>query len=65
MPPAYTTYGVAPSRSQTLVIRTGVRDPYALVAAVRAALREIDPHLALYDGRRWTRSGRNRRQCIR
>jgi putative ABC transport system permease protein len=48
-PALYTTYAVAPGRSQTLTIRTNVRDPYTLVPAVRSALRSLDPQLAMYD----------------
>jgi predicted permease len=50
-PALYTTYAVAPSRSQTLTIRTNVRDPYVLVPAVRSALRSLDPQLAMYDAK--------------
>ena len=48
-PAIYTPYAMAASWSQTLVIRTRVADPYALVPAVRATLRALDPQLALYD----------------
>jgi putative ABC transport system permease protein len=48
-PALYASFAEWPSRSQTLVIRTTLRDPYALVAAVRTAVREVDPHLAIYD----------------
>ena len=40
---------ISPGRSQALVIRTPAADPYTLVPAVRAALREMDPQLALSD----------------
>ena len=48
-PALYTAYALQPSRSQTLVIRTGRTDPYAVVPAVRAVLHDVDPELALYD----------------
>jgi predicted permease len=48
-PALYTAYAVAPSRSQTLVIRTRLADPYALVPDVRSVLRTLDPQLAVYD----------------
>jgi putative ABC transport system permease protein len=48
-PALYTTYAVAQSRSQTLVIRTSRADPYVLVSSVRAVLHDVDPQLAMYD----------------
>jgi putative ABC transport system permease protein len=48
-PALYTTYAMAPSRQQTLVIRTRSGDPYSLVPAVRAVVRALDPQLATWD----------------
>ena len=48
-PALYMPYGMSPGRTQTLVIRTSLTDPYALVPAVRAALHDVDPKLALYE----------------
>jgi putative ABC transport system permease protein len=48
-PALYTTYAISQSRSQTLVIRTSVDDPYTLVPSLRAALHDVDPQLAMYD----------------
>lgn len=48
-PAVYLPYTEYQARSQTLVIRTTRKDPYALVPEVRAALNEIDPQIALYD----------------
>jgi putative ABC transport system permease protein len=48
-PALYTTYAVAASRSQTLVVRSGLRDAYSLVPAIRAAVRDVDAQLAIYD----------------
>ncbi|HEV8497242.1 MAG TPA: ABC transporter permease [Gemmatimonadaceae bacterium] len=47
MPPAvYYPYAARPSRQQTIVVRTG-GDPNALVPSLRAAVRELDPNVAL------------------
>jgi predicted lysophospholipase L1 biosynthesis ABC-type transport system permease subunit len=48
-PALYLTYQEARVRSQTLTIRTTLPDPYTLVPGVRAALRDIDPQMAIYD----------------
>ncbi|HEY4306941.1 MAG TPA: ABC transporter permease [Gemmatimonadaceae bacterium] len=48
-PAMYYTYAEAQSRSQTLVLRTTLADPYALLPSVRAALHALDPQLAMYD----------------
>ena len=48
-PAMYYSYPETQGRSQTLTIRTTIADPYALVPGVRAALREIDPQMAIYD----------------
>ena len=45
-PAVYYPYAARPSRQQTIVIRTG-GDPNALVPSLRAAVREIDPNVAL------------------
>jgi len=47
-PALYTHYATVAGRSQTLVIRTTAADPYGLVPAIRAAVRELDPQIALY-----------------
>ena len=48
-PAMYFPYPAVASRSQTLTIRTTLPDPYSLVPSIRAALRELDPQIALYD----------------
>jgi len=48
-PALYMPYAMSPGRTQTLVIRSSRTDPYELVPAVRAALRAVDPKLALYE----------------
>jgi putative ABC transport system permease protein len=45
-PAVYYPYAARPSRQQTIVIRTD-GDPNALVRPLRAAVREIDPNVAL------------------
>jgi putative ABC transport system permease protein len=50
-PALFLSYPEAQSRSQTLTIRTNLSDPYTLVPSLRAALREMDPQMALYDVR--------------
>jgi predicted lysophospholipase L1 biosynthesis ABC-type transport system permease subunit len=45
-PAVYRPYGAMPSRQQTIVIRTD-GEPNALVRPLRAAVREIDPNVAL------------------
>ena len=48
-PALYMPYAISPGRTQTLVIRTSLTDPYTIVPQVRAALHEVDPKLALYE----------------
>jgi putative ABC transport system permease protein len=48
-PALYTHYATGAGRSQTLVVRTTAGDPYSLVPMIRAAVRELDPQIALYD----------------
>jgi putative ABC transport system permease protein len=48
-PAMYYSFSEAPSWSQTLTIRTALPDPYSLVPSVHAALRELDPQIAMYD----------------
>jgi predicted permease len=48
-PAVFYPYAVYPSRQQTIVIRTTRDDPRTLVPALRAAVRALDPKLALYD----------------
>jgi predicted permease len=48
-PAIYSHYATIASRSQTLVVRTTAADPYSLVPMIRAALRELDPQIALFD----------------
>jgi len=48
-PALYMPYAMSPGRTQTLVIRSSLTDPYVLVPAVRAALHAVDPKLALYE----------------
>jgi predicted permease len=48
-PAIYSHYATIASRSQTLVVRTTGADPYTLVPMMRAALRELDPQIALFD----------------
>jgi putative ABC transport system permease protein len=47
-PALYTHYATVAGRSQTLVIRTTAADPYSLVPMIRAAVRELDPQIAMY-----------------
>jgi len=47
-PTVYVPYMQVPVRSTGLVIRTA-RDPLALAAAVREAVRNLDPNLAIYE----------------
>jgi putative ABC transport system permease protein len=48
-PAVYYPYALYPARQQTLVIRTTREDPRSLVPALRAAVRALDPNLALYE----------------
>jgi putative ABC transport system permease protein len=48
-PAMYYPYTTVAARSQTLTIRTTLADPYALVASIRAAVRDLDPQIAIYD----------------
>ncbi|HEX5180939.1 MAG TPA: ABC transporter permease [Gemmatimonadaceae bacterium] len=48
-PALYMPYRMLPTRSQVLVVRTRLTNPYAIVPAMRAALHDLDPGLALYD----------------
>jgi len=48
-PAMYYPFTAVPAWSQTLTIRTTLPDPYSLVPSVRAALRELDPQIAMYD----------------
>lgn len=47
-PGAFYPYATYPGRQQTIVIRTTRDDPHSLVPALRAAVRSLDPKLALY-----------------
>jgi len=48
-PAVYYPYASYPGRQQAIVIRTTRDDPHSLVPALRAAVRAMDPKLALYD----------------
>jgi len=48
-PAVFYPYATYPGRQQTIVIRTTRDDPRTLVPALRAAVRAIDPKLALYE----------------
>ena len=48
-PAVFYPYASYPARQQTIVIRTTRADPHTLVPALRAAVRAIDPKLALYE----------------
>jgi putative ABC transport system permease protein len=48
-PAMYYPYLVAPRLSQTVVLRTSRHDPMALLPAVRAAIRGLDPDVPAYD----------------
>ena len=48
-PAVFYPYASYPGRQQTIVIRTTRDDPHSLAPALRAAVRAIDPKLALYD----------------
>jgi ABC-type antimicrobial peptide transport system permease subunit len=48
-PAAYFTYETIPVRTLTIVLRARSGDPTALAPALRAAVREIDPRIALYE----------------
>jgi len=48
-PAMYYPFTAVAAWSQTLTIRTTLPDPYSLVPSVRAALRELDPQIAMYD----------------
>jgi putative ABC transport system permease protein len=50
-PAVFYPYATYPGRQQTIVLRTTRDDPHSLVPALRAAVRAIDPKLALYDVR--------------
>ena len=50
-PSAYYTLQTWATRAQTVVIRTAGTDPASLVPALRNAVKEIDPRVALYDVR--------------
>ena len=41
-------YATVAGRSQTFVVRTTAADPYGLVPSIRAAVRELDPQIAIY-----------------
>jgi putative ABC transport system permease protein len=47
-PAVFYPYAVYPARQQTVVVRTTRDDPHSLVPALRAAVRSLDPKLALY-----------------
>jgi putative ABC transport system permease protein len=47
-PAMYSAYASGPTYTQTLAIRTSLPDPLALVPAVRAAARALDPDVPLY-----------------
>jgi putative ABC transport system permease protein len=47
-PAVYYPYAVYPARQQTIVMRTTRADPHVLIPTLRAAVRAIDPKLALY-----------------
>ena len=48
-PAVFYPYATYPARQQTIVIRTTRDDPHTLAPALRAAVRAIDPKLALYE----------------
>ena len=45
---AFLPYALDPQPTLTLAIRTRLPDPYAIVPAVRAAIRELDPSVPAY-----------------
>jgi putative ABC transport system permease protein len=47
-PAAYFSYATLPSWNQTVVLRTTRDDPASFVPAIRAAVHEIDPNIAIY-----------------
>jgi putative ABC transport system permease protein len=47
-PAVFYAYNTWPSRTQTIVMRAAGGDPAALIPALRTAVREIDPRVALY-----------------
>jgi predicted permease len=47
-PAVYFPYAAWPMRQEDIVLRTTQADPRALVPALRAAVRELDPQVALY-----------------
>ena len=47
-PAIYYPYATRPTLSQTLVVRTRAADPLSLTGAVRAAVRDLDPDVPLY-----------------
>jgi predicted permease len=48
-PAIYMPYAASTPSTQTLVIRTSAADPYSHAPQVRAALRDLDPQVAMYD----------------
>ena len=48
-PALYMPYATWTPSTQTVVIRTHAANPYSLVPALRAAIRELDPQVAMYD----------------
>ena len=47
-PAVYYTFATWPSNTQTIVLRTELSDPTTLVPALRAALKELDPNVAMF-----------------
>jgi predicted permease len=47
-PAIYFPYASGPTHTQTLTIRTTLADPLALAPAVRAAVRDLDPDVPVY-----------------
>jgi putative ABC transport system permease protein len=50
-PAVFYTYQTWPGRTQTVVLRTTLEDPSILIPAIRAAVREIDPRVAIFQAR--------------
>jgi putative ABC transport system permease protein len=48
-PAVYYPYAAHPTLGQTIVLRTGARDPHALVPELRRLVHELDPRVALSD----------------
>ncbi|HEV8446112.1 MAG TPA: ABC transporter permease [Gemmatimonadaceae bacterium] len=46
-PAVYYAYAAYPTLGQTIVLRTGSRDPHALIPELRRVVRELDPRVAL------------------